>query len=435
MKRRLEYLPAKAVCVPGCPPVDISEFLPIVDHPHFQKLRGRKQLGINYLVFPGAVHTRFEHTIGVLGITRRFCSLYGVDSGTTRLVCAFALLHDVGHGPFSHQIEPILETHHHHRGLDLLPDFDQALNQCGIDPGAMRAMFSKQNYWYKFVSDRNFGTDKLDYLMRDALHIGFSGSPDIDKLSLYAAFDSRGWAIEEKFLEDVKRIQKFYSYLHQHGYLNKTALSMQRVFQRAIQEALVDNVLQPEAVWDMEDWELTAALNQTNHPVISELMNRLRGRGFHRSVYVIKPYGYAYVERRSAKKLTVREWSRDRLRRFTDTYADIRRVLDLENQLAAALNFPKGAILLAAMPYFEKLVPQDIRMFSQSEGTEYSLFDNDQNHFRSLQGDYLQTFAIRLIVPPELREKAHQKAGVITDLLNSASPSATPKEQTTLFSF
>ncbi|MDT8390899.1 MAG: HD domain-containing protein [Lentisphaeria bacterium] len=434
MKHRLDYLPAKAVCVPGCPPVDISEFLPVVDHPHFQKLRGRKQLGVNYLVFPGAVHTRFEHTMGVLGITRRFCSLYGVDSDTTRLVCAYALLHDIGHGPFSHQIEPILKTTHHDRGMALLPDFDHALSQCGVDPGAMRAMFKRQNVWHKFVSDRNFGTDKLDYLRRDALHIGFSGAPDIDKLSLYAAFDNRGWAIEEKFLEDVKRIQKFYSYLHQHGYLNKTALSIQRVFQRAIQEALADDVARPEAVWNMEDWELTASLNQTRHPVIADLMSRLRGRGFHRSVYVIKPYGYAYVERRSAKNITVREWSRDRLRRFSDTYADVRGILELENHLAAALQIPKGAILLAAMPYFEKLVPQDIRMFSQSEGTEYSLFDNDQNHFRSLQGDYLQTFAIRLIVLPELRQSIHQKASAITDVLNAAIPPSNPKEQTTLFS-
>ena len=434
MNRRLDYLPAKAVCVPGCPPVDISEFLPIVDHPQFQKLRGRKQLGINYLVFPGAVHTRFEHTMGVLGITRRFCSLYGVDSDTTRLVCAYALLHDVGHGPFSHQIEPILASDHHQRGLALLPDFDSALTQCGIDPKAMRAIFREKNPWHQFVSDRNFGTDKLDYLRRDALHIGFSGSPDIDKLAIYAAFDKHGWAIEEKFLEDVKRIQKFYSYLHQHGYLNKTALSVQRVFQRAIQEALVDGVLQSKAVWAMEDWELTASLNQTTHPLISELMNRLRGRGFHRSFYVIKPYGYAYVERRSAKNLIVREWSRDRLRRFTDTFADIRNVLKMEDQLAAALGFPKGAILLAAMPYFEKLVPRDIRMFSQSEGTEYSLFDNDQNHFRSLLGDYLQTFAIRFIVLPELRQTAHQKAGMVTELLNAAVPATPPKEQDCLFS-
>lgn len=432
-RRRLDYLPTKAVCIPGTPPVDISEFIPIVDHPLFQKLRGRKQLGINHLVFPGAVHTRFEHTIGVLGLTRKFCSLYRVDAGTARLVCAYALLHDVGHGPFSHQIEPLLRTHHHDHGRELLPYFEHALCDCGIDPEAMLAMFTGQNYWQRFVSDRNFGTDKLDYLYRDALHIGFTGLPDVDKLALYASFDAQGWAIEEKFLEDVKRIQKFYSYLHQHGYLNKTALSIQRLFQRAVQEALQAGELQAHEVWGMEDWELMGRLTDSREPIVMESMGRLKGRGFHRSVYVIKSKGYGYVERRSAKDITVREWSRERVRRFTEKYSDIQAVLRLENALVEALGFAPGDILLAAMPYFEKLIPRDIRIFRQSDGTEYNLFQNDTNHQRSLQSDYLQTFAIRIIASPELRESVHAKSAVINSLLNERVPAEPPRRQTSLF--
>lgn len=68
-------IPRKSICIPATPPADIADFLPIVEHPHFQRLRGRRQLGINYLVFPGAVHTRFEHTVGVLALTQRLCRI------------------------------------------------------------------------------------------------------------------------------------------------------------------------------------------------------------------------------------------------------------------------------------------------------------------------------------------------------------------------
>jgi hypothetical protein len=431
--RRLEYLPTKAVCIPGCPPVDISDFLPLVDHPYFQKLRGRKQLGINHLVFPGAVHTRFEHTLGVLGLTRKFCGLYGVDADTARLLCGYALLHDIGHGPFSHQIEPILREHHHGRGQKLLPGLAEALRACGVEPSAMQAMFDRKNHWHLFVGDRNFGTDKLDYLYRDALHIGFHGSPDIEKLALYAAFDEDGWAIEEKFIEEVKRIQKFYSYLHQHGYLNKTTLSIQRVFQRAVQEALLAGELSADEAWEMEDGELMAKLATCREPLVCGLLGRLRGRGFHRSVYVIKPNGYGYVERRSAKDIAVREWSRDRLRRFTERYADMSAARTLENELADALGLPPGALLLAAMPYFEKLIPRNIRIFRQGGGKEYGLFENDQNHHRSLLGDYLQTFAIRIIAHPEMREFVHDKSAAVTELLNHHVPSDGRAQQDSLF--
>ncbi len=423
---RLDYLPGKAVCVPGCPPVDIGDFLPLVDHPLLQRLRGRKQLGVNHLVFPGAVHTRFEHTIGVLGLTRRFCQLYGVDRDTARLVCGYALLHDLGHGPFSHQIEPVLAGDHHRQGEAYLERLREPLAQCGIEAAAMLAMFRQQNHWHRFVGDRNFGTDKLDYLFRDALHIGFSGLPDIDKLALYAVFDERGWAIEEKFVEDVKRIQKFYSYLHQHGYLNKTALSIQRVFQRAVQEALAAGELSAEAVWEMQDDELTGALRSSRQPLVASLLASLGNRQFHRSVCVIKPKGYGYVERRSTKDILVREWPRDRLRDFSERVADLAAVRRLEDELAVSLGLRPGELLLAAMPFFEKLVPRDVRIFSRHAETEYSLFDNDTAHFRSLAGDYLQTFAIRIIVPPECRPAAFRQAAAIADWLATTTTPATP---------
>ena len=419
---RADHIPRKAVCVPGVPPVDIADFLPIVDHPLFQKLRGRRQLGINYLVFPGAVHTRFEHTIGVLGLTQRLCQTYGIREDERRAVCAYALVHDIGHGPFSHQIEPVLHGHHHERSLLCVQRMAHEVTQCGLSAETLAGFIRGQHPLHRLVSDRNLGTDKLDYLFRDALHIGFSGMPDVPTVTLYSALDSRGWAVDEKFVEDVKRIQKFYGYLHQHGYLNKTALSVQRVFQRAVQERLAAGRCEAEALWDMDDCQLVLWLRSGPSRLARDLMARLDDRSFHRTVYVIKPKGYAYVERASTKSLVVREWSQRELKAFTDIYADAGTLLALENELARTLRQPPGTVLFAAMPFFAKLVPQDIRIRSQTDDGEYMLFGKDRDHYRSLVGDYLRTFAIRVIAIPQIRETVSAQAGLIGEFLRDHLP-------------
>jgi len=410
-------IPAKAVCVPGSVPVDISRLVSLVDHRLFQRLRGRKQLGVNHLVFPGAVHTRFEHAIGVLGLTERVCRILSIDGERRHLLCGYALLHDIGHGPFSHQIEPIAGGDHKLRGLACLTEMRAALADSGLDPDAMAELFEERNPWRALISDRNLGTDKLDYLRRDALHIGFSGMPEIETLMHYSSFDDGVWAVEEKFIEDMKRIQKFYSYLHQHGYLNKTALSVQRVFQRAVQERLRADDRPSVRLWEMTDAELEVWLDDGASPLARQLYRSLFSREFHRGILVIKPEGYGFVERDHRNAVRVLEWSRDRIWRFSQRHSDCTRLRELEDELCVALGAAPGEVLFAAMPYFTKLVPRDVRVFSKSGGRSYWLFKNDKDHFRSLEGDYLRTFAIRIITVPRLRDKLAAKHGAITDFL------------------
>ena len=138
-------IPRKSICIPATPPADIADFLPIVEHPHFQRLRGRRQLGINYLVFPGAVHTRFEHTVGVLALTQRLCRIQRLPADESRLLQAFALLHDIGHGPFSHQIEPVLQGDHHSCGIRRIHDMHDAIKACGLDDDDIAAMLTGGN--------------------------------------------------------------------------------------------------------------------------------------------------------------------------------------------------------------------------------------------------------------------------------------------------
>jgi len=410
-----------SICIPASPPVDVSPYLALIDHPLFQRLRGRKQLGINYLVFPGAVHTRFEHAIGCLGLTQRLARFQRWSEDEERLLGAYALVHDLGHGPFSHQIEPAIPSDHHERGLLALEGMRGELRECGVCFDDLAALWRGEDARAQLVSDRNLGTDKLDYLMRDALHIGFAGAPDIEKIQFYSAFSEGVLTIEEKFTEEIKRLQKFYSYLHQHGYLNKAALSAQRVLQRAVQEELRARPgCDPLALWSMTDEDLTGWLRQARSAGSRRLQERLTTRRLHRTVLAIRPEGYGYVERCSEKPMQVLEWPRGRLRRFADYCGRCEALLALEDRLAARCGLPAGEVLVAPMPYFRKLLPQDVRLRSSRNGGSFSLFENDRDHVRSLEGDYLRTFAVRVTAVPESRQAVWRQWEALAEVIQEA---------------
>ena len=393
-----------SICIPGVPPVEVSELYRIIDAEPFQALRERKQLGVNSLIFPGAVHTRFEHSIGVLSLTQRLCRIHGITGSEALHLQAFALLHDIGHGPFSHQTEPVLQGGHHHQGLKIIARLSPLLKELGLDPFRLCQMIQGTDPLGAWISDRNLGADKLDYLSRDALHIGFFGTPDIERIQYYTVMTPDGLAIEDKFTEEAKQLQKFYTYLHQHGYLNKTALIAQRMLQRACQERLA---LEPERqaeCWGFTDSELISFLADGASPLATQLTNRIKRRELYRTFLVIKPNGYAYMERESNKPIQVREWDEDRLYAFCEKCNDLGFLSELEDRLSAEFGLPPGSVLFAAMPYFSKLIPKDLRVHCEG-GEDYWLFAKDVAHCRSLASDYLRTFSVRLACPLEQRER------------------------------
>lgn len=410
----------KAVCIPCSGPVDITDFLPVVDHPIFQRLRRTCQLGVNSLIFPGAVHTRFEHAAGTLARVRRAPVMKMLGAPERRTLELFALLHDIGHGPFSHQIEPVLAGDHHQQGFSCLEAMSSEIAQCGVESEMLLRMMRGQERLALWVTDRNLGADKLDYLQRDAFHIGFSGIPDLDLIQQHTVMTECGLALSEKFIEDGKRLQKFYSYLHQHGYLNKTALAAQRLLQRALHEELARRGLSAESgmaqqIWQMGDAQLSAWLLNGASPLARTFAAALQERRLHRTCLCLKPEGYDYVENTVGKPITVLCHSRQTLARFCRRCENLDTLREMEDAMAAAVGLAPGDVLLASMPYFTKLLPRDMRIANGGEN-DYWLFDRDRDHRASLESDYLRTFAVRVVVPPQYREPLSRK----TDLLLSS---------------
>ncbi|MDI9633295.1 MAG: HD domain-containing protein [Methanolinea sp.] len=151
-------------------------FLPLLDSRLVQRLRHVRQLGFSYLVYPGAHHTRFEHSLGTMHLAGIMARQLGLPGRTSALVRAAALLHDVGHGPFSHAFEPLAREYlgrHHHDVADLLAsgEIRGALGAMGIGTDEVVSLI-RGTHPLSGIIHGELDVDRMDYLLRDAHYTG-----------------------------------------------------------------------------------------------------------------------------------------------------------------------------------------------------------------------------------------------------------------------
>src|SRR6185437_16440867 len=167
----------------------------LIDTPAFQRLRYVRQLGLAFLVYPGATHTRFEHALGTYHPARRTLTLFeeqdeysAVGRDECQLVRIAALLHDIGHYPFSHALEEIGAMHHEDVARPLIRDGEVAeilRRELGGDaPDRVVALIrGESDSPLQGLISGSIDLDKLDYLRRDAFMCGVSyGEIDVDRL-------------------------------------------------------------------------------------------------------------------------------------------------------------------------------------------------------------------------------------------------------------
>ncbi|HFB61378.1 MAG TPA: HD domain-containing protein, partial [Bacteroidetes bacterium] len=161
----------------------------IVEHPVFQRLRRIKQLGLAHLVYPGALHTRFHHSLGAMHLMTKALAELKLKghaiSGEEQLAAEMAmLLHDVGHGPYSHALEHSIVNKVSHEQISLW--FMQELNRTfkGSLDKALEIFEDryKKHFLHKLITSQ-FDMDRLDYLKRDSFFTGVSeGTVNYERL-------------------------------------------------------------------------------------------------------------------------------------------------------------------------------------------------------------------------------------------------------------
>ncbi|MCC7233537.1 MAG: HD domain-containing protein [Bacteroidia bacterium] len=208
-----------------------NRVMPIIEHPYFQRLRRIRQLGMTHLVYPGAHHTRFHHAIGAMHLMEQAIGVlqskeYDISPEETEAVTIAILLHDIGHGPFSHALEDSIVTNIRHEELSAL--FMDRLNQhldgrlhLAID--IFRNKYEKK-FLHQLVSSQ-LDMDRLDYLSRDSFFTGVSeGVISHDRIIKMLDLANDELVIEEKGIYSIEKFIIARRLMYWQVYLHKTVV-------------------------------------------------------------------------------------------------------------------------------------------------------------------------------------------------------------------
>jgi HD superfamily phosphohydrolase/nucleoside 2-deoxyribosyltransferase len=215
--------------------VDLTRFGHIIDTPDMRRLKEVKQLGALFWKYCDATHTRYAHSIMTFEFTRRMLGhLTSLTEHEKRHVLAYALLHDIGHTPYSHELEEIVDLDQMENAAGMLKkgDFREALSACDIDLDYLLTFFDKDNPnpLRQIVSDKVLGTDKLAYLLRDGIATAKGGFDNIDLIIQHTVFEDGKLGIDAKGVESaLNQIDLYYS-TYSATYYEQESRCNQRVF-------------------------------------------------------------------------------------------------------------------------------------------------------------------------------------------------------------
>lgn len=331
-------------------------FLDLLDSPEIQRLYNIKQLGFAHLVFPGAHHTRLEHSLGTYFMALKAAEKLELNSEEKKSFVCASMLHDIGHGPFSHTSESILRSSLKVDHVDLTeklingkyeifdknekkfiesPSILEILNKHNIDKKEITNIIRGKTYKKSYLSHLLNGpidVDQLDYLSRDAYYTGVAyGIIDTERFLQTLVIYDNELAVKKKGVEVVENILMARTLMYSAVYFHKTVRIAELMLSKAI-ELIEDK--EPFEFFKMTDAELIDGLKQKG-PFQHEIATRLKYRNLYKQGYV-------------ASKLNLKEEEIKQIKNLEDP--EIR--IEKEEEIEQALKIPRGHIIID-IPYKE----------------------------------------------------------------------------------
>lgn len=227
----------------------------IIDTYDFQRLRKITQMSVTNLVYPGANHTRFEHSLGTAYLTSVIADRLKFGGEEKRKAKMFGLLHDIGHVAFSHEGEDILQGYigdHEKLGKEIIlkGEIGDILNE-NYSAKEIAEMHGKSK---GMIVEADIGSDRMDYLKRDALNTGVAyGVIDIDRLVHTLAVEEGELCVAERGLEAAESLLVARFMMFSTVYLHKTVRIATEMLHRAIKNSIEDGTIKPEEFIHMGD--------------------------------------------------------------------------------------------------------------------------------------------------------------------------------------
>ncbi len=216
----------------------------LIEHKYFQRLRRISQMGLSYLVYPGAHHTRFHHALGCMHLMQkavRVLSFKGISISEEEEEALYVaiLLHDIGHGPFSHAMEHSIVNEVNHESISLM--FMEKINEEFNGSLTLAIQIFKgeyhRNFLHQLISSQ-LDMDRLDYLKRDSFYTGVAeGNINSERLITMLTVVNDELVVEEKGIYSVEKFLLARRLMYWQVYLHKTSLVAENLLIRVLKRA------------------------------------------------------------------------------------------------------------------------------------------------------------------------------------------------------
>ena len=243
----------------------------IIDTEEFQRLRNIKQLGCCNFVFPGAVHTRFEHSIGVYHLAKKYIDILNKKKEyfTPRekeCISIAGLIHDIGHGPYSHLFDELFskDKNHEYRSGELFKRMNEKY-KLGFNPSEIQSMVHfiypknvsinpEEKYKYQIISNNNgIDVDRFDYLMRDIKMTGLNYGIEYERIMNHSRIENNEIIYSEKVKTNIDEFFRIRFIMYKEVYNHRTVRGIEFMMKDFIKifSGLhsIDDVIQ-EDQWD-----------------------------------------------------------------------------------------------------------------------------------------------------------------------------------------
>jgi HD superfamily phosphohydrolase len=309
--------------------IDDELILKIIAHPYYQRLRRIHQMAMALLVYPGAVHTRLHHSLGAYHLMRN--ALHELKNKGVEITPAeeqgakiAILLHDIGHGPFSHALENVLLEKMHHEAISL--ELMKELNKHFDGQLQMALDIFTNEYPKKFLHQLVSGqldVDRMDYLTRDSFFSGVSeGVIGYDRILKMLTVHNGELMVEEKGIYSIEKFLVSRRLMYWQVYLHKTVVCAEQMLVRIIKRAKQIKAVTPmpfnqvinepagslslEQFCTLDDYDVMAAIKGwCNHEdkILSFLSRGILNRELLKVKYYSEPIEKKWIEEKTAEAM------------------------------------------------------------------------------------------------------------------------------------
>lgn len=268
--------------------LQINEFeVKLIDTPQIQRLRRIKQLGFTYLVYPGANHTRFEHSIGTMYLASRLSYGLKLPDEQRQILRVCAILHDAGHGPFSHVSESVLKQSHEELTSKLIRESEiSTILSEKYDPEEIISLIRGEGSLGQIISG-DLDVDRMDYLLRDSYYTGVAyGVIDVERLI-------HNMKLEDNLILKSKGVQAAESmllaryFMYPSVYQHHTTRIINSMFRRCLKQLFKEGHIDPENIYKYDDADIIS-IARYQEGLIGDIIHRLDNRKLFKTVYSLK---------------------------------------------------------------------------------------------------------------------------------------------------